>query len=257
MRAPAAPVDLESSLLKAKKRACRLQHCTLRPISVQVPRNMLAEMAKPPTFAIMMEQISFRAAGIVLVLSLGAASAASAGDQARTIINSIDPKSMNELFEALPHQPDAALTNIMPVSPNKFRFLFIWPASNPLMTYDRVGRSFAERFALFANQMQPLAIGFCLPAPNIFFGTTTYGEEEVNVAYRDIEVHYQFGWQPPCEGRYIKAAEIEQLFAPQRYHGGFGALPPDHPGVPPAEPRAPEEGLKPFLPAPAPARPLQ
>jgi hypothetical protein len=211
-------------------------------------------MANPPTFAIMMGPISFRAAGIVLFISLGAASAASAGDQARTIINSIDPKSMNELFEALPQQPDAALTNITPVSPNRFRFLFIWPTSNPLMTYDRVGRSFAERFATFASQMQPLATGFCLPAPNMFFGTATYGEEEVNVAYRDIEVHYQFGWQPPCEGRFIKAAEIEKLLAPQPFHGGFGALPPDNPNLPPAEP---EEGLKPFLSAPAPSQPLR
>lgn len=232
-------------------------HCILRPISVQVPGNMLAEMPKSPTFAIMMDRISFRAAGFVLFVSIGAASAAHAGDQARSIINSIDSKSMNELFEALPRQPDAALTNIMPVAPNKFRFLFIWPASNPLMTYDRVGRSFAERFAAFASQMQPLATGFCLPAPNIFFGTGTYGEEEVNIAYRDIEVHYQFGWQPPCEGRYIKAAEIEKLLAPQPFPGGLGALPRDNPNGPPAEPRAPEEGLKPFFSAPAPSQPLQ
>ena len=87
------------------------------------------------------------------------------------------------------------------------------------MTYDRVGRSFAERFAAFAEQLRPLATGFCLPAANLFFGITTYGEEEVNVAYRDIEVRYQFGWQPACQGRYIQAAEIEQLMARNRSQG--------------------------------------
>lgn len=204
-----------------------------------------------------MEQTPFRAAGFVLLASLGAVSAAFAGDQARAIVNSLDPKSMNELFEALPRQPDAALTNILPVSPNKFRFLFVWPASNSLMSYDRVGRSFAERFATFASHLEPFAKGFCLPTPSTFFGAATYGDQEVDVAYRDIEVHYQFGWQPPCQGRYIKAAEIEQLLTPQPFHGGFGALPPEHPQLPPAEPRTPEDGLKPFLPAPAPAQPLQ
>ncbi len=205
----------------------------------------------------MMQHISYRIAGNVLFAWLFAVSGASAGDQAKSILNSIDPKSMNELFEALPQQPDAALTNILPISPNKFRFLFVWPASNPVMTYDRVGRSFAERFAAFAGQMQPLATGFCLPAPNLFFGTATYGEEDVNVAYRDIEVHYQFGWQPPCEGRYIRAAEIEQLLAQQTAHSGYGALSPVPPGVPPEEPPAPGEGLKPFLNTPPVAPPLQ
>ncbi len=133
---------------------------------------------------------------------------------------------MNELFEALPTQPDAALTNIVPVSPNKFRFLFIWPGSNPLMTYDRVGRGFTERFGSFANQLKPLAVGFCLPSQSLYFGTTTYGEDEVNVAYRDIEVHYEFGWQPPCAGRYIKAEEIDQLTQGQTYHGAYGAAVP-------------------------------
>jgi hypothetical protein len=164
---------------------------------------------------------------------------------------------MNELFEALPHQPDAALTNILPVSPNKFRFLFVWPASNPLMTYDRVGRSFAERFAMFASQMNPLAVGFCLPSQNLYFGTATYGEEEVNLAYRDIEVHYQFGWQPPCEGLYIKAAEIEKLLAQQTGHEGYAAPAPSRPDAAPPAPQTPEESLKPFLQAPASSPPLQ
>ncbi len=207
----------------------------------------------------MIHQLTYKATGTALFAWLCAISGAWAGDQAKSILNSIDPKSMNELFEALPQQPDAALTNILPISPNKFRFIFVWPASNPLMTYDRVGRSFAERFAQFAGQMQPLATGYCLPAPNLFFGAAAYGEEEVNVAYRDIEVHYQFGWQPPCGGRYIKAAEIEHILAPRTGHEGYGAAAPGHPGglLPQEPPVQPEEGLKPFLNAPAATPPLQ
>jgi hypothetical protein len=48
MRVPAAPVDPESSLLKAKIPACRLQHCTSRLISAQVEANMLTESARNP-----------------------------------------------------------------------------------------------------------------------------------------------------------------------------------------------------------------
>ncbi len=98
-------------------------------------------------------------------------SEASAADQAKAIVNSLDPKSINELFEVARRQPDAALTNISPVSANTFRFLFIWPASNPTMTYDRVGRSFAERFAGFAEQWKLLAAGFCLTSARMVFAT--------------------------------------------------------------------------------------
>ncbi len=207
----------------------------------------------------MMQKISYTAAGAALAACLYAMPAAWAGDQAKGIVNGLDPKSMNELFDALPHQPDAALTNIIPVSPNKFRFLFVWPGSNPLMTYDRVGRSFGDRFAAFAGQLKPMATGYCLPSQNMFFGTTTYGVDEVNVAYRDIEVHYQFGWQPACQGRYIKAAELELLSSMPTHHGGYGAaLPAPHPPVPAQqEPRSPEDGLKPFINSPAPAAPLE
>jgi hypothetical protein len=206
----------------------------------------------------MMKNIPHKAAGALISAWLCAMPAAWAGDQAKAIVNSLDPKSMNELFEALPQQPDAALTNIVPVSPNKYRFLFIWPGSNPVMTYDRVGRSFADRFSAFAGQLKPMATGFCLPSQNLFFGSTTYGKDEVNVAYRDIEVHYQFGWQPPCQGSYIKAAEIEQLTGQQTYHGGYGAASPAAPSALPAqELPPPEEGLKPFLNAPAAAPPLE
>ncbi len=205
----------------------------------------------------MMQDTSKRAAAAVISAWLCAISPAWAGDQARTIINSLDPKSMNELFDALPHQPDAALTNIVPVAPNKFRFLFIWPGSNPLMTYDRLGRSFVDRFVAFATKLQPLATGFCLPSESLYFGTAPYGEEEVNVAYRDIEVHYQFGWQPACEGRYIKAAEIEQLLSQQSPQRGYGASIPAAPSALPAQELPPEEGLKPFLRAPAAHPPLE
>jgi hypothetical protein len=206
----------------------------------------------------MIQKISYMAAGAALAGWVSAMSVAWAGDQAKTIINGLDPKSMNGLFDALPRQPDAALTNIIPVSPNKFRFLFIWPGSNPLMTYDRVGRSFADRFTAFAAQLKPLATGYCLPSKNMFFGTASYGEKEVNVAYRDIEVHYQFGWQPACGGQYIKAAELELLSSMPAHHGGYGAaLPVPHPTVPAQEPRSPMEGLKPFINSPAAAPPLE
>ncbi len=189
---------------------------------------------------IMMHHRSYKPVAAVFFAYFSAISAVPAGDQGKSIVNSLDPKSMNELFDALPQQPDAALTNITPVSPNKFRFLFVWPATNPLMTYDRVGRSFADRFTAFASQLKPLATGFCLTSNNMFFGTAAYGEKEVNVAYRDIEVHYQFGWQTPCQGRYILASELDQLALHQTYGGGYGAaLPPS--------PREPEDGLKPFL----------
>ena len=165
-------------------------------------------------------------------------SVASAGDQAKEIVNSLDPKSMNELFEVARRQPDAALTNITPVSANTFRFLFIWPGSNPTMTYDRVGRSFAERFAYFAEQWKLLAAGFCLSGANLAFGTTTYGEQEVNIAYRDIEVRYAMGRQANCEGRYVSLAEVEKTLKSSSAPSGYsiGSLP-----------AAPEEGLKPFL----------
>lgn len=164
---------------------------------------------------------------------------------------------MNELFEALPTQPDAALTSITPSGPNKFRFLFVWPVSNPMMTYERVGRSFAERFAAFAAQLKPLATGFCLTSPNMFFGTASYGEEEVNVAYRDIEVHYQFGSQPPCAGRYFPVAELEQLSAsPHSFSRGYGAAMPEVPQAPSKETPSPENELKPFLSEPPQKVPL-
>jgi hypothetical protein len=205
----------------------------------------------------MMRQKRQKAITAIIFLALLPVSGAWAGDQAKTILNAIDPKSMNELFAALPKQPDAALTNISPVSPNKFRFLFVWPASNGFMTYERVGRSFAERFATFAQQLRPLAVGFCLTSRNMYYGSSVYGEEEVNIAYRDIEVRYQVGWQAPCAGRYFAASEIEQLALPPPPYGSYGAALPRPPGASPKKPVSPEEGLKPFLNAPAIKQPAQ
>jgi hypothetical protein len=48
LRAPAALIDLESSLLKPKNHLCRLQHCNLLPISAQVQVNGLADAAGKP-----------------------------------------------------------------------------------------------------------------------------------------------------------------------------------------------------------------
>lgn len=169
-------------------------------------------------------------------------SQAAAVDQAKAIVNALDPSSMNELFEVAHSQPDAALTNIIPVSANTFRFLFVWPQSNPTMTFDRVGRSFAERFAYFAQQWKLLAVGFCLSGTTMTFGTAPYGEEQVNVAYRDIEVRYAMTHQPACQGRYVSLAEMEDTVKSPAIPKGYsiGALP-----------LSPAEGLKPFLPSPA------
>ena len=191
----------------------------------------------------MIRQITFNGFAAGLLALCIPASGAFAGDQAKTIVNGLDPKSMNDLFEVARRQPDAALTNITPVSANTFRFLFIWPASNPAMTYDRVGRSFAERFAFFAEQWRLLAAGFCLSGPNLAFGTAPYGDKEVNVAYRNIEVRYAMGRQAPCDGRYLSMAEVERTLRPSAASNGYsiGSLPS------PSQQIAPEEGLKPFL----------
>ncbi len=197
----------------------------------------------------------YRAFAAAFLVSMASGFCAKAADQARTIINSLDPKSMNQLFEVSRTQPDAALTNIAPVSPNTFRFLFIWPASNPIMTYERVGQSFAERFAGFAEQMKPLATGFCLPSLSMYFGTAPYGGQDVNVAYRDIEVRYSFGVHLPCPGRLVSVAEIEQNFtATQR--PGYGVPAPAGPSLPSQAPANPEDGLRPFLNT-KPAAPLE
>ena len=192
-------------------------------------------------------------AAALLALSIPV-STAFAGDQAKEIVNSLDPKSMNELLEVSRTQPDAALTNIVPASANTFRFLFVWPASNPVMTFDRVERAFAERFALFAEQWKLLASGFCLSGSNLFFGTAPYGGQDVNMAYRDIVIRYAMGRQPPCRGKYVSLAEVENSIKPAPELRGYsiGALP-----LPSPSPQVkPQDGLKPFL-NPNPASPPQ
>lgn len=205
---------------------------------------MLTDSSPNPHISPMIRQISFRSFALsLLALAVAAPQALAGGDQAKAILNALDSKSMNELFEVSRRQPDAALTNIAPTSPNTFRFLFIWPSSSPMITYDRVVRSFGERFVGFADQMKLLAVGFCLPAHNMFFGSALYGEQEVNVAYRDFEVRYMFGWRPPCVGRYIPISEIEQTLASvmARGYGPSQSLPEAPPMT------TPEDSLKPFL----------
>jgi hypothetical protein len=193
------------------------------------------------------KNITFNSVAASLIAFFICTSAATAGDQAKAVLNAIDPKSMNELLEVSRRQPDAALTNIMPVGANKFRFLFVWPASNPVMTYERVGRSFAERFSIFSDQLKLLAMGYCLPSKTMFFGTATYGAEELNVAYRDIEVRYKFGWQPPCPGHYIAASELEQAAKPVRPAIGYGTGAPQPPPATPQGQGPTPDGLTPFL----------
>ncbi len=220
----------------------------LRLISARIAVNMLTDRLLKRNIVPMIRQLTLKSFAASLLALCVPVSGAVAVDRAREIVNALDPKTMNELFEVARRQPDAALTNITPVSANMFRFLFVWPASNPTMTYDRVGRSFAERFAFFADQWKLLAAGFCLNGPNLAFGATAYGEEEVNVAYRDIEVRYAIGTQTHCDGKYLSMAEVEQAVkataAPRGY--SIGSLPSQH---------TPQEGLKPFLTPPVSAPP--
>ena len=191
----------------------------------------------------MIQPLRFKAFAAALLALCLPAQAAFAGEQAKDIVNSLDPKSMNELIEVSRTQPDAALTNIVPASANTFRFLFVWPASNPTMTFDRVERAFAERFALFAEQWKLLASGFCLSGSSLFFGTAPYGGQDVNIAYRNIELRYAMGTHLPCEGRYVSLAEVESSIRPSPALRGYsiGALPLPSPQA------APQDGLKPFL----------
>lgn len=191
----------------------------------------------------MIQPLRFKSFAATLLALCIPVSASFAGDQAKDIVNSLDPKSMNELLEVSRSQPDAALTNIVPASANTFRFLFVWPAANPAMTFDRVERAFAERFVSFADQWKLLASGFCLSGSSLFFGTAPYGGQDVNIAYRDIEIRYAMGLQPACRGRYVSLAEVENISKPSLALRGYsiGALPLPSPQV------APQDGLKPFL----------
>jgi hypothetical protein len=180
---------------------------------------------------------------VACLLLFGGGGQVLAADQAKSIINSLDPKNLNDLIAMSKTQPDAALTSVTPVGANKFRFLFIWPASNSLMTYERVGRSFAERFFKFAESQKYLAAGYCISARNMSFGTAFYGDEELAVAYRDIEVRFQLMPQMACAGKYVSA---DDLFKPAPAPAPRVAPPPAvEKGGNPAE-----DSIKPFLPAP-------
>lgn len=215
---------------------------------------MLTQTPPKPQIKFMTRHFSFRAFAAGLVLFCAPLHEARAGDQAKAIVNALEPRSVDELFEVSRRQPDAAMTSIAPTTPNTFRFLFVWPSSNPVMTYERVGQSFTERFAGFARELNLLAVGFCLPMHTLFFGTALFGEREVHIAYRDIEVRYLFGPRRPCAGRYISFAEIEAHMASTAPFAHLG--PPRIPGAPSKQMTAPEEGLQPFL-NPPPAAPLE
>jgi hypothetical protein len=204
----------------------------------------------------MIRQFSFKTFAAGLLLLCAPLHETRAGDHVRSIVNGLEPKSIDELFEVSRRQPDAAMTSIAPTAPNTFRFLFVWPSSNPVMTYERVGQSFTERFAGFASDLNLLAVGFCLPTHTLLFGTAFFGEREVHVAYRDIEVRYLFGLRRPCAGRYISIVEIQEHLASRAPHARLGAR-RRIPEAPSKQMTAPEEGLQPFLNPPPAAAPLE
>lgn len=201
----------------------------------------------------MIRQFSFKAFAAGLLLLCAPLHEARAGDQAKAIVSGLEAKSVDELFEVSRRQPDAAMTSIAPTTPNTFRFLFVWPSSNPVMTFERVGQSFVERFAGFARELNLLAVGFCLPTQTLLFGKALFGEREVHFAYRDIEVRYLFGLRPPCPGRFLTIAEIEAHLASTAPFTHFSRR--RLPGAPSTPMTPPEEGLQPFLNPPLAAPP--
>lgn len=204
-------------------------------------RSRLTRLSHNPTIQTEMRS-AFRFA--VLPLMCLAPFAALAGDQARAIINGLEPKSMNELLDMSRTQPDAALTSVTTIGGNRFRFLFVWPASNAVMTYNRISQSFAERFLKFAEAQTSLAIGYCLLTKTVSFGTATYANEPVNVAYRDVEVQFLAGPKAPCPGRYISASEVEADQRPVANPPAYGAFSSTRP-----LPATPPSGdpIKPFF----------
>jgi hypothetical protein len=206
---------------------------------------MLTESSPKPHITSMIRQFSIKTFAAGLLLLCAPLHEAGAGDQSKAIVNGLEARSVNELFEMSRRQPDAAMTSITPTTPNTFRFLFVWPSSNPVMTYERVGQSFVERFASFARELNLLAVGFCLPTHTLLFGTAFFGEREVRIAYRDIEVRYLAGLRRPCPGRYVTIAQIETHLAST---APFARLSRRRlPGAPSEQMTVPEEGLRPFL----------
>lgn len=156
----------------------------------------------------------------------------------RDILARIDPKALRELLDTAKEKPDVALTNIVPTEDNKFRYVFVWSAGNA-MTEERIGRSFLERFLQFASKQRYLATGYCLTPNGMGLVTATYDQEKINLAFRDIEVHRDFGWREKCAGKFITAAELEA----QKNMANRRALP-----LPPPPAREnPSDGLSPFL----------
>jgi len=182
---------------------------------------------------------------LALALAWLAAAPLSARPQhplAREILANVDAGAMRDLMEAARTQPDVALVNIMPVNDNKFRYVFIWPASNPMMSEDRVGRSFLDRFLQFAHNQRFLATGFCLTPDGMGLLSASYGDVEVNVAFRNIEVYRDFGWREPCTGKFVTAQEVEKQKAI------FDAVKRNPLPLPPPPARDnPSDGLSPFL----------
>lgn len=146
---------------------------------------------------------------VALIAAACSGQALSQPTTARQIVDRIDPAKLRELILAAQTQPDVALTNILPTGDNKFRYVFIWPAENPVMTIDRVNRSFTERFLSFASAQRFLTTGYCLTPHGIGLLSTTYGTTKLIMAYRDIEVHRDIGWRETCRGLFVTAAEVD------------------------------------------------
>jgi hypothetical protein len=161
----------------------------------------------------------------------------------RDTLERIDPKAMRQLLAQAKEQPDVALTNIVPVDANRFRFVFVWPAEYTMMTEDRINRSFAQRFLQFTSEQKFLATAYCLTPPRIGFLASTYGEEKVNMAFRNIEVYRDIGWRDPCRGKLVTAAEIDELR--QKKDEEKSSLLPLPPPVPNQDKQ--EDSVAPFL----------
>jgi hypothetical protein len=129
----------------------------------------------------------------------------------RDTLDRVDPAAMRQLLAQAKDQPDVALTNIVPVEDNKFRFIFIWPAEYTMMTEDRINRSFAQRFLQFTTSQEFLATGYCLTPSGIGFLASTYGDQKVNMAYREIEVYREIGWRDHCRGKLVTSAQLAEL----------------------------------------------
>jgi hypothetical protein len=158
----------------------------------------------------------------------------------RDTLERIDPAAMRQLLDQAKDQPDVALTNIVPVEDNKFRFIFIWPAEYTMMTEDRINRSFAQRFLQFTSSQEFLATGYCLTPQGLGFLTSTYGDQKVNMAFREIEVYREIGWRDHCRGKLVTSTQLAELKR-EKEAATSRMLP-----LPPTG-EAPGDGVSPFL----------